>query len=66
MLITWVKKIIEFRCERKDKEDATGIFYVTQENGFTTLLDGIGSNSRSYHVLLLNHQSNNLVLRRYK
>ncbi|KAG2229086.1 hypothetical protein INT48_005355 [Thamnidium elegans] len=42
--------MIKFRCERKNKESASSIFFffffVTPEKCPTTLLDGIGVNSK--------------------
>ncbi|KAI9260098.1 hypothetical protein EDC94DRAFT_611743 [Helicostylum pulchrum] len=35
-------------CERKDKDAANGIFFVTQEKIVITLLDRIGRNKKSF------------------
>ncbi|KAI7904105.1 uncharacterized protein BX663DRAFT_506428 [Cokeromyces recurvatus] len=40
-------------CEKKDKESATSIFFVTQEKSSTTLLDGIGINNKKFPCMVL-------------
>lgn len=42
-----VAKMIDFRCEKKDKDAATSTFFVTQEKRATTLLDDIGRNKKA-------------------
>jgi hypothetical protein len=45
--------MIKFRCEKKDKDAATSIFFATQEKSATTLLDGIGHNKKVLPCLVI-------------
>lgn len=45
--------MIQFRCERKDKESATSIFFVTQEKTLTTLLDGIDISNKKIPCMVI-------------
>ncbi|KAG2202150.1 hypothetical protein INT47_008122 [Mucor saturninus] len=53
ILILKSTSMIEFRCERKDKESASSIFFVTQEKSSTTLLDGIGVNNKKFPCMVI-------------
>lgn len=48
-------------CERKDKDAATSIFFLTQEKSTTTLLDGIGRNKKCFPCIVIESSGFNIT-----
>ncbi|CAO3629653.1 unnamed protein product [Mucor hiemalis] len=48
-------------CEKKDKDAAPSIFFVTQEKSITTLLDGIGRNKKCFPCIVIESSGLNIT-----